>query len=95
MAQLLLRRGAEVNHSSPGGITPLHLAARYSKTTLVEALLERGADRMGPDSRLGVGSFHDHSLGLRRSPAEIIEDRVFGGVDEPLCCFQAVEFHDH
>ena len=40
----LLTRGADPNAASPGGITPLIMAAGYGQSELVEALLHHGAD---------------------------------------------------
>ena len=44
LAELLIRRGAEVNTTDEFGYTPLHLAARRGNSSLVELLVKNGAD---------------------------------------------------
>lgn len=42
--QDLLTKGADINERFDGGVTPLHLAARYHDTDVVAFLLQNGAD---------------------------------------------------
>ncbi len=48
----LLARGADPNAASPGGITPVIMAAGYGQSGVVEELLRRGAD---PSADAGNG----------------------------------------
>ena len=43
IARLLLGSGAPVNHTSKGGLTPLHMASRRGRLSMVKLLLENGA----------------------------------------------------
>ncbi len=51
-AMRLLARGADPNAASPGGITPVIMAAGYGQSGVVEELLRRGAD---PSADAGDG----------------------------------------
>jgi ankyrin repeat protein len=47
---LLIARGADVNHRNPGGMTPLHCAARGGDADLVNRLLDAGARQWVADN---------------------------------------------
>jgi len=73
----LLDRGVNVNASPPGShwtATPLHTGAIQGQTTVVQLLLQRGADPTLRDSRHG-GTARDwvaHARGARRALARVV-----------------------
>ena len=62
--ELLIDRGADVGARDKHGKTPLHEAARYSKTPAVAALLiDRGAD-VGARNKYGETPLHEAATWL-------------------------------
>lgn len=68
---LLISCGADVNATNPYGETPLHMAARYGYTPLVEMLLAAGAAR----------HLHNHA---GKTPAEVAADPALSAFLAPL-----------
>lgn len=71
LVALLISCGADVNAANPYGETPLHTAARYGYTSLVEMLLAAGAAR----------HLHNHA---GKTPAEVAADPALSAFLAPL-----------
>ncbi len=71
LVALLISCGADVNATNPYGETPLHMAARYGYTSLVEMLLAAGAAR----------HLHNHA---GKTPAEVAADPALSAFLAPL-----------
>jgi len=69
IADMLIRRGADVNVKQAGGYTPLHSAAHNGKSDLVLLLISNGAD---PDARSDKGET-PATLALEKGFAEIAD----------------------
>ncbi len=77
-------------HASPHQI-PHSTVGRKSRLKLRLFICRQS----GHNSHLGIMSFYDHNVGLRRPPADVVEGRVFSRADVPPCRFGAVELQDH
>lgn len=61
VAEYLLAHDSDMEARDNGGNTPLHVAAQNQQTTLVQILLDSGAD---PDSENSVSEIIHHSFPL-------------------------------
>ena len=57
LVRALIDAGADVNHCSPDGTTPLHRAAQYAPPEVVRLLLDRGAE-LGSVNDSGESALH-------------------------------------
>ena len=70
MAELLLERGANINHQNGEGSTALHISCQHSVVEAVKLLLERGADK---DLRDNDGDGVDYYINLaKHSKVELL-----------------------
>src|SRR5713226_6311339 len=86
MAELLLRKGADVNARAEGefgkSMTPLHMAARGGHREVVKLLLEHGAD-VHPHNRSGNEPLELAVQAGHHHVADLLRDSV--GVEERGC----------
>ena len=80
VAQLLLKRGANVNTRRNDHRTPLHIASRFGKVEIVQLLIDRGAkidavDNSGttPLHEVSKGNYESQEAGVR--VAQLLLDR--------------------
>ncbi len=78
--RLLLEQDADVNAQARGGLTPLHLAARYGNLTMVACLLDHGA-RVEAATIFGATPLQDAAAFDQR---EIIDLLIAAGANPAL-----------
>ena len=77
MAKTLLTHKAEVNAQSEGGEIPLHLAAAWGRTPIVDLLLKAGAD-INSTSKEGSAPLH---LAVKSRNERVSELLLSSGAD--------------
>lgn len=81
IVKLLLEHSAYIDAASPNGSTPLMLAARYGSETIVQLLLQEGADPT-LKNQLGLTA-RDFALGAEREHTATLIDTAVRGRGQP------------
>ena len=76
VVRMLLDQGMNVNLKGPRGATPLHIAARFGQTDMVDLLLSYGADASSRDDSGKSPSDKARASGAHRSMVAMLTDSL-------------------
>ena len=70
----IIRSGADVNHFTPAGLTPLMIASGLGQPQMVDLLLTAGAEVLAIEPRAGASALHKAALSGNSDVVELLLD---------------------
>jgi ankyrin repeat protein len=91
-AHVLIKAGANVNHAGPGFHTPLHWAAKWGSTSIINALVKAGAHVNHPEHPQSHTPLHLAAIEGHKDAARALLDH---GADPHLKDGHGFNAHKH